>query len=101
MFRLKAEELRIESFRLVTTLLDHKRAPAAKLAALYHQRWENENGYAELKNRLRGAAFILRSCPDCHGFYGASSMERLPVEVALTATTREFKQIARPPRAGG
>ena len=52
---------RIESFRLVTTLLDHKRAPAAKLAALYHQRWENENGYAELKNRLRGAAFILRS----------------------------------------
>jgi len=47
------------------------------------------------------AAFILRSCPDCHGFYGASSMERLPVEVALTATTREFKQIARPPRAGG
>ena len=52
---------RIESFRLVTTLLDHKRAPAAKLAALYHQRRENENGYAELKNRLRGAAFILRS----------------------------------------
>jgi predicted TIM-barrel enzyme len=47
------------------------------------------------------AAFILRSCPDCHGFYGASSMERLPVEVALTATTREFKQIARPPKAGG
>jgi len=47
------------------------------------------------------AAFILRSCPGCHGFYGASSMERLPVEVALTATTREFKQIARPPRAGG
>jgi predicted TIM-barrel enzyme len=47
------------------------------------------------------AAFILRSCPDCHGFYGASSMERLPVEVALTATTREFKQIARPPQAGG
>jgi hypothetical protein len=42
-------------------LLDHKRAPAAKLAALYHQRWENENSYAELKNRLRGAAFILRS----------------------------------------
>jgi hypothetical protein len=52
---------RIESFRLVTSLLDHNRAPAAKLAALYHQRWENENGYAELKNRLRGAAFILRS----------------------------------------
>jgi hypothetical protein len=52
---------RIEPFRLVTTLLDHQRAPAAALAALYHQRWESENGYAELKTRLRGAAFILRS----------------------------------------
>ncbi len=39
------------------------------------------------------AAFILRSCPECHGFYGASSMERLPVEAALTEQTRKFKQI--------
>lgn len=52
---------RIELFRLVTTLLDYQLAPAAELAALYHQRWESENGYAELKTRLRGAAFILRS----------------------------------------
>ena len=48
-------------YRLATTLLDHQRAPAARLAALYHERWESENGYAELKTRLRGAAFILRS----------------------------------------
>lgn len=41
------------------------------------------------------AAFMLAHCPDCHGFYGASSMERLPVETALTATTREFKSIRR------
>ncbi len=41
------------------------------------------------------AAFILRSCPACHGFYGASSMERLPTEVALTETTRRFTQIKR------
>ena len=39
------------------------------------------------------AAFILKSCPECHGFYGASSMERLPVEAALTEQTRRFKQI--------
>ena len=52
---------RVEPFRLVTTLLDHKRAPAAKIAATYHERWEIENGYGELKTRLRGAAFILRS----------------------------------------
>jgi predicted TIM-barrel enzyme len=41
------------------------------------------------------AQYILRHCPDCHGFYGASSMERLPTEVALTETTRQFKAIAR------
>ncbi len=38
---------------------------------------------------------ILRHCPDCHGFYGASSMERLPVEMALTEQTRRFKAITR------
>jgi predicted TIM-barrel enzyme len=41
------------------------------------------------------AQFILERCRDCHGFYGASSMERLPTEVALTETTRQFKQIRR------
>jgi predicted TIM-barrel enzyme len=41
------------------------------------------------------ARFILKSSPDCHGFYGASSMERLPVETALTAQTRKFKEIGR------
>jgi predicted TIM-barrel enzyme len=41
------------------------------------------------------AQFILRHCPACDGFYGASSMERLPTEVALTDTTRRFTQITR------
>ena len=41
------------------------------------------------------AQFILRECPQCNGFYGASSMERLPTEVALTETTRRFMQITR------
>ncbi len=41
------------------------------------------------------AEFILKHCADCHGFYGASSMERLPTEVALTETTRQFKRIRR------
>jgi predicted TIM-barrel enzyme len=44
------------------------------------------------------AAFILENTESCHGFYGASSMERLPVEVALTEQTRRFKAIA--PRGG-
>jgi predicted TIM-barrel enzyme len=41
------------------------------------------------------AQYILRHCPACDGFYGASSMERLPTEVALTETTRRFTEITR------
>jgi predicted TIM-barrel enzyme len=40
------------------------------------------------------AEFILRSTRNCHGFYGASSMERLPTEVALTEQTKRFKAIS-------
>jgi len=39
------------------------------------------------------AEFILRMTKNCHGFYGASSMERLPVERALTDQVRKFKAI--------
>jgi len=41
------------------------------------------------------ARYILANCPRCHGFYGASSMERLPAEVALTEQTRRFVAITR------
>lgn len=36
------------------------------------------------------AAYILKHCKGIHGFYGASSMERLPTERALTEQTRRF-----------
>ena len=39
------------------------------------------------------AEFIMKNTRNCHGFYGASSMERLPVECALTEQTRKFKAI--------
>jgi predicted TIM-barrel enzyme len=39
------------------------------------------------------AAWILSHCERLHGFYGASSMERLPTEEALTETTRRFKAL--------
>jgi predicted TIM-barrel enzyme len=39
------------------------------------------------------AGYILKHCARCHGFYGASSMERLPVEQALTEQTRKFKAL--------
>jgi predicted TIM-barrel enzyme len=41
------------------------------------------------------AAFVLRSACVCHGFYGASSMERLPVETAIRAQTEAFKRIGK------
>src|SRR3954464_12565638 len=47
--------------RLVTTILDPGQAPAAALAALYHERWEIEGALDELKTHLRGARVVLRS----------------------------------------
>jgi predicted TIM-barrel enzyme len=41
------------------------------------------------------AQYILDQCRDCHGFYGASSMERLPTEIALTEQTRKFLALTR------
>ena len=43
----------------------------------------------------KDAAFVLDNTEHCHGFYGASSMEHLPTEVALTEQTRAFKAIGR------
>ena len=40
------------------------------------------------------AQYILQSSRSCNGFYGASSMERLPAEAALVETTRRFKSIS-------
>lgn len=48
-------------YRLVTTILDPAQAPAAELAALYHERWEIEGALDELKTHLRGARVVLRS----------------------------------------
>ncbi len=48
-------------YRRVTTTLDPAQAPAADVAALYHERWEIEGALAELKTHLRGARVVLRS----------------------------------------
>jgi len=60
-------------YRLLTTIADPAVAPAAELAALYHERWEIETAFAELKTHLRGAQIVLRSkTPDLvrQEFYG-------------------------------
>lgn len=39
------------------------------------------------------AAYVLARCSDCHGFYGASSMERLPTEIAIKSQIEAFHAI--------
>ena len=48
-------------YRLITTLRDPVAAPARELAALYHERWESEGTFAELKVTLPGQRLMLRS----------------------------------------
>lgn len=60
-------------YRLVTSVLDPERAPARDLATLYHDRWEIETAFDELKTYLRGQRIVLRSKkPDLvrQEFYG-------------------------------
>jgi hypothetical protein len=60
-------------YRLAATILDHQLAPATELAAAYHERWEIETAFDELKTHLRGAHIVLRSkTPDLvrQEFYG-------------------------------
>ncbi|KAJ9500504.1 ToMV susceptible protein tm-1(GCR26) [Exophiala xenobiotica] len=41
----------------------------------------------------KDASYVLSRTKGVHGFFGASSMERLPVEIAITNTTKEFKDL--------
>ena len=49
------------SYRLLTTLLDPQQAPALELAALYHQRWQVEEVFDELKTHLLRSRRVMRS----------------------------------------
>jgi Insertion element 4 transposase N-terminal/Transposase DDE domain len=60
-YRLDGVEGAEPLYRLATTILDDELAPAAELAALYHERWEIETAFDELKTHLRGAHIVLRS----------------------------------------
>ncbi|MEO7042464.1 MAG: IS4 family transposase [Gemmatimonadaceae bacterium] len=48
-------------YRLITTVLAPAHAPSGELATLYHERWEMETAFDELKTHLRGARRVLRS----------------------------------------
>jgi IS4 transposase len=48
-------------YRLLTTLLDAKAAPALDVAALYHERWQVEAVFDELKTHMLHSRRVLRS----------------------------------------
>jgi hypothetical protein len=91
-YRLKGVRGSESRYRLITTILDEKLAPAAELAALYHERWEIESALDEFKTHLRGANVVLRSkTPELvkQEFYGLLlsyfSIRALMHEAALEA----------------
>jgi Transposase DDE domain len=91
-YRLEGIEGAESSYRLATTSFDHELTPAVELAALYHERWEIETAFDELKTHLRGARIVLRSkTPDLvrQEFYGLmmahSAIRSLMHEAALSA----------------
>ncbi|WP_331758251.1 IS4 family transposase (plasmid) [Nocardia sp. NBC_01377] len=54
---------RVERYRLITTLTDDKRYPARELVDLYHQRWEIETSYFELKSTILGGRVLRARTP--------------------------------------
>ena len=60
-YTLPGHDQALPRYRLLTTLLDAQAAPALELAALYHQRWEIEAVFDELKTHLRQSRRVLRS----------------------------------------
>jgi hypothetical protein len=50
--------------RLITTLTDPARYPAGDLAVLYHERWEIETAYLELKSTILGGRVLRARTPD-------------------------------------
>jgi hypothetical protein len=51
------------AYRLATTLLDHHQHPASTLVTLYHQRWEIETAYLELKSSILGGRVLRARTP--------------------------------------
>lgn len=57
------EQRRTGTYRLVTTLLDPEQYPAAELVRLYHERWEIETAYLELKSTILGGRVLRARTP--------------------------------------
>jgi hypothetical protein len=54
---------RVGVYRLATTLLDHHRYPAVEIVQLYHQRWEIETAYLEIKSTILDGRVLRARTP--------------------------------------
>lgn len=91
-YRVEGPEVKEETIRIITSIMDWQAAPASELAELYHERWEFETALDELKTHMRGARTVLRSQTpelvrqECHGLLLAHfALRGLMHEAALSA----------------
>jgi len=100
-YRLEGVAEAESNYRLITTILSDKKAPAAELAALYHERWEIETALDELKTHLRGGRIVLRSkMPDLvrqefHDLLMAHFAVRSLLHEALRAALQTASAVSR------
>lgn len=62
--RLADGTVRREQWRLVTSLLDHVRWPAAAVVEVYHRRWQVETAYASIKDTMLDGRVLRSQHPD-------------------------------------
>ncbi len=82
-----------EYYRLITTILDYRKAPATELAMLYSKRWTIETMLGELKVRIGGKKIVLRSAtPDLveQDVYGLL-LAHFGIRYEMLAAAREEK----------
>lgn len=71
---------------LLTSLVDHQAYPASEVVALYHERWELELGFDEIKTEMLEREESLRSktpagvCQEAWGLLIAYNLVRLEME---------------------
>ncbi len=78
-------------YRLATTLLDHGPHPAAALVTLYHQRWEIETAYLELKSSILGGRVLRARSPagiaqEVYALLACYQILRIAITDAIEAT---------------
>src|SRR5437773_2574196 len=67
-----------DRYRLITTLLDHERYPAAALIRLYHERWEIESAYLALRHTMLDGHVLRSGDRGRAGAGGVGAADALP-----------------------